>query len=38
MYVHSGNGLFDSIKGVMNSKLTKDIVKAVAPQVANIAA
>jgi hypothetical protein len=34
--VHSGNGLFDSIKGVMNSKLTKGIVKAVAPQVRNI--
>ena len=38
IYVHSGNGLFDSLKGVMNSKLTKGIVKAVAPQVANIAA
>ena len=34
--MHSGNGIFDSIKGVMNSKLTKGIVKAVAPQVANI--
>ena len=31
-----GNGIFDSMKGVMNSKLTKGIVKAVAPQVANI--
>ena len=38
IYVHSGNGIFDSLKGVMNSKLTKGIVKAVAPQVANIAA
>jgi hypothetical protein len=36
--IHSGNELFDSLKGVMNSKLTKGIVKAVAPQVANIAA
>ena len=34
--VHTGNGIFDSLKGVMNSKLTKGIVKAVAPQVANI--
>ena len=33
-----GNGMFDSLKGVMNSKLTKGIVKAVAPQVANLAA
>jgi hypothetical protein len=32
----TGNGIFDSMKGVMNSKLTKGIVKAVAPQVANI--
>ena len=38
MQIHSGNGIFDSLKGVMNSKLTKGIVKAVAPQVANIAA
>ena len=36
--VKTGNGMFDSLKGVMNSKLTKGIVKAVAPQVANIAA
>ena len=36
MEIHSGNGLFDSLKGVMNSKLTKGIVKAVAPQVGNI--
>ena len=36
--VKMGNGMFDSLKGVMNSKLTKGIVKAVAPQVANIAA
>ena len=36
--VKMGNGVFDSLKGVMNSKLTKGIVKAVAPQVANIAA
>jgi hypothetical protein len=28
MEIHSGNGLFDSLKGVMNSKLTKGIVKA----------
>ena len=38
MQMHTGNGMFDSLKGVMNSKLTKGIVKAVAPQVANIAA
>ena len=36
MEIHSGNGLFDSLKGVMNSKLTKGIVKAVAPQVGNL--
>jgi hypothetical protein len=36
MEIHPGNGIFDSMKGVMNSKLTKGIVKAVAPQVANI--
>ncbi len=36
MEIHSGNGLFDSLKGVMSSKLTKGIVKAVAPQVGNI--
>ena len=36
--VKTGDGIFDSIKGVMNSKLTKGIVKAVAPQVASIAA
>ena len=36
MQMHTGNGMFDSLKGVMNSKLTKGIVKAVAPQVANI--
>ncbi len=36
MQIHSGNGLFDSLKGVMSSKLTKGIVKAVAPQVGNI--
>ncbi len=35
MQMHTGNGLFDSMKGVMSSKLTKGIVKAVAPQVAN---
>ena len=34
--VKTGNGMFDSLKGVMNSKLTKGIVKAVAPQVGNI--
>ena len=38
MQMHTGNGMFDSLKGVMNSKLTKGIVKAVAPQVANLAA
>jgi hypothetical protein len=38
MQMHTGNGIFDSMKGVMNSKLTKGIVKAVAPQVANLAA
>ena len=38
MQMHTGNGIFDSLKGVMNSKLTKGIVKAVAPQVANLAA
>jgi hypothetical protein len=36
MGVHTGNGIFDSMKGVMNSKLTKSIVKAVAQQVGNI--
>ena len=36
MQIHSGDGLFDSLKGVMSSKLTKGIVKAVAPQVGNI--
>jgi hypothetical protein len=36
MEIHSGDGLFSGLKGVMNSKLTKGIVKAVAPQVANI--
>ena len=36
MEIHSGNGLFDSLKGVMNSKLTKGIIKSVAPQVGNI--
>jgi hypothetical protein len=34
--VKMGNGMFDSIKGVMSSKLTKGIIKAVAPQVGNI--
>jgi hypothetical protein len=34
--VKMGNGMFDSLKGVMSSKLTKSIVKAVAPQVGNI--
>ena len=34
--VKTGDGIFDSIKGVMNSKLTKGIVKAVAPQVGQI--
>jgi hypothetical protein len=36
MEIHSGNGLFDSLKGVMNSKITKSIVKAVAPEVGNV--
>ena len=36
MLVHSGNGIFDSLKSVMSSKLTKGIIKAVAPQVGNI--
>jgi hypothetical protein len=31
-----GNCMFDSLKGVMSSKLTKGIIKAVAPQVGNI--
>ncbi len=34
--IHSGNGLFDSLKGVMSSKLTKGIVKSLAPEVGNI--
>ena len=34
--VKMGNGMFDSLKGVMSSKLTKGIIKAVAPQVGNI--
>jgi hypothetical protein len=37
MEIHSGNGLFDSLKGVMNNKITKSIVKAALPTVANIA-
>jgi len=36
MEIHSGDGLFSGLKGVMNSKLTKGVLKAVAPQVANI--
>ena len=36
MEIHSGNGLFDSLKGVMNSKLTKGVLKAVAPEVGNV--
>jgi hypothetical protein len=36
MQIHSGNGLFDSLKGVMNSKLSKGIVRAIAPEVGNI--
>ena len=36
MEIHSGDGLFSGLKGVMSSKLTKGIVKAVAPQVGNI--
>jgi hypothetical protein len=38
MSVHTGNGIFDSMKGVMNSKLTKGIVKAALPTVASLAA
>jgi len=34
---HSGNGLFDSLKGVMNNKITKSIVKAALPTVASLA-
>jgi hypothetical protein len=34
--IKTGNGMFDSLKGVMSSKLTKGIIKAVAPQVGNI--
>ena len=37
MQIHSGNGLFDSLKSVMNNKITKSIVKAALPTVANIA-
>ena len=37
MEIHSGNGLFDSLKGVMNSKITKGIVKAALPTVASLA-
>jgi len=36
MEIHSGNGLFSGLKGVMNSKLTRGIVKAVAPEVGNV--
>ena len=36
MGVHTGNGIFDSLKGVMNSKITKGIVKAAAPEIGNI--
>ena len=35
--VKTGNGMFDSLKGVMNNKITKSIVKAALPTVANIA-
>ncbi len=38
MQMHTGNGLFDSMKGIMNSKITKSIVKSVAPIAANLAA
>jgi hypothetical protein len=37
LQMHTGNGLFDSLKGVMNSKLTKGIVKAALPTVATLA-
>ena len=34
--VHSGDGLFSGLKGVMGSKLTKGIVRAAAPEIGNI--
>ena len=37
MQMHAGNGLFDSMKGVMNSKISKSIVKAALPTVASLA-
>jgi hypothetical protein len=36
MQMHTGDGIFDSLKGVMNSKITKGIVKAAAPEIGNI--
>ena len=36
MQMHTGDGMFDSLKGVMNSKITKGIVKAAAPEIGNI--
>ena len=38
MQMHTGNGMFDSLKGVMNSKLTKGIVKAALPTISSLAA
>jgi hypothetical protein len=36
MQIHSGDGIFDSLKGVMNNKITKGVLKAVAPEVGNV--
>ena len=36
MQIHDGSGFFDSVKGIMNNKLTKGIVKSVAPEIGNI--
>ena len=36
MQIHDGNGFFDSVKGIMNNKITKGIVKAAAPEIGNI--
>jgi hypothetical protein len=37
MEIHSGNGLFDSLKKITSNPIAKTIVKAALPTVANIA-
>jgi hypothetical protein len=36
LQVHDGSGFFDSVKSIMNNKITKGIVKAAAPEIGNI--